>query len=195
MSKNFKYGFTLAEIVTALTVIGVIFAIALAATIRQDKVKTKQISAMTKSFYANVDNAYNQILGYKAANGVITGLEDSNGDNNIDSTDLRGHFNYYMDGDDIDCSKIGFNINSGSTVANYYKDAICSTHGGNIIAGYYLNKACNSTITAKETYIEDEMATRSVSNACGYVVYGLKGSKGNIGVDVFVIPLGKIGLK
>ena len=194
MMKKLRYGFTLTEVLTVLVVIVAITIIALGITVKQDKLREKQIEAMTKSFYSNVESAYGQILSYNAANNEIMAIEDKNKDGKKDGKDLRELFNLYMDGEDVDCSKMGINVNIDSVPASYLKSAVCSEHSGKVIAGYFLNTACNSNITAKDVYTKGSTTSGSVTNSCGYVIYGNKRSKGNLGVDVFIIPLGKKGL-
>ena len=196
MMKKFKFGFTLAEITTVMVVIGVITVIALASTVKKDKLNEKQTEAMTKSFYGAVDSAYNQILSYEAQNGEINeSFRDQNSDNKKDGKDLRVLFNKYMDGDDTDCSKLG--TGTGDYINN---NVFCSEHPGNIIAGYYLNTGCKYDVSAKDFYVKGddgkpETASRAVANSCGYIVYGIKGRlKEKLGKDFFVIPLGKVGL-
>ena len=48
---------------------------------------------------------------------------------------------------------------------------------------------------AKEYLQTDDDTSRDVKNACGYVVYELDHPKGLYGVDLFIIPLGRFGVK
>ena len=196
MFKNFKYGFTLAETLIVVAILGVISVVTIGSFTKKDSIREKQIDATSKSFYATIDNVYSQILSFNATNGVITAIEDKNTDGVRDSKDLRSLFNSYMDGTDVDCSEIGFNINGSSVAAKSFKNAVCAKYNSNkVIAGYYLDLECKTPVTVKEAFVKGDTSTRTVTSACGYVVYGLKGSKGNIGSDVFVIALGKIGVK
>lgn len=200
MFKKIKNGFTLSEILIALVVIAVITIAALIITIQQDKAREKQITNMTKAYYSDIESAYNQILNYNATNNTIKEIEDKNKDSKKDSKDLRALFNYYMDGVDVDCNKGKIkDITKATIPSNYLKSAVCSEHTNKnlpnkVIIGYYLNTVCNMNVTAKETYTKGSTTPRSVSNACGYIIYGMKGNKGNLGADIFVVPLGSDGL-
>ena len=200
-----KYGFTLPEIITASASIAVIIVIALAVTIRQDEIKEKRIEKMSKSFYGSVNSAYNQILDYDANDGEIQSLKDQNGDNKIDGKDLRILFNKYMNGNDVDCSKLGVGIKVKNYAAKNIPDNVvfCSEHPDRVVAGYYLNTACNSTVDSKQVFTRKNVAAKKpdlspiqVSSACGSIVYGIKGTKNvQLGENIFVIPFGKTGLK
>ena len=195
-----RYGFTIIETALVMMVLGVIVTVTVVSIMNSDKAKEKQILATTQSYYANIENIYQQILAYNSKNGVITAIEDKNSDSKVDKEDLRELFNYYMSGVSKDCSELGLDVNDSTTEAKYLKQAVCSEHAGKVIAGYYLNPACNETVSVKETYTPDDKSSRTVTNACGYIIYGIKGLKAQaeytrLGNDVFVIGLGKIGLK
>ena len=195
MFKKFNYGFTIVETITVFVIMCIIIITTIGIILQQDKIQEKRINKISKSYYSNIDDVYHQILKYNTSNGIITEIDDKNGDGKLDSNDLRELFNLYMDGENVECSEIGIDLSNGAIPARYFNKAVCSSHSGNIIAGYMLDTDCKATISVKETYIPGDRNIRTEKNACGYIIYGIKGGKGILGFDIFTIALGKIGLK
>ena len=81
-----------------------------------------------------------------------------------------------------------FNLdNIGSNTSN----PSCATLSSGIQIAVVFNKDCNITVTTIEHASEDSQSSRNIQNACGYIAYKTKNSKGVFGTDYFSIPLGK----
>lgn len=96
-------------------------------------------------------------------------------------------------------------IQVGSPIAQYAQNATCVDFN-KIIAGFVYDRTCSLSINVKEYLTKDDVDSydrnssydapqRSVSNNCGYIVYGMKDGSGKFKRDLFTIPLGKGGVK
>ena len=191
-----KYkGFSLAESMASLLVVGIIVAITLLSTLNVDSRKEKNNITLTKIFYGGLGNAYQNII-LNNTNGKIDlrNLEDFNGDNEVNSEDLRDLFIKYMGGQKSECKT----ANSSNTKVNeYFEDASCATFSQGIRLGAYLDLDCELIINdVKEVAVVKDYSVKTAKNTCGYVIYGLNNSKQDIiGKNIFIIALGKRAFK
>lgn len=175
-----KIAFTVAETLIALTIIGAIAVLTTVSTIKSGVTQQHSLEVATKGFYSNLEQTY--ILDI----GSIKNVEDS--------ANLRDLFSSSMNGDSVACSTMGVQLDSGSSVAGYLKDAQCA-YISSMVAGFYVDKTCETEVQVYEFRSSDNVNVKTVDDACGYIVYGKKGSKGILGYDVFTIALGKSKFK
>lgn len=182
-----KKAFTVAEIIIVLMVLGILAIIAIYNLAPSKSFNAKRILAMSQNFYSTAEGIFQQIL-FKHAKGDITGIEDTNGDKEINSVDLKNHFAKYYVASDIDCSLIKLSSNS---LKDYLEDVSCIEVEPNTKVGFYLDTTCKKDVVAYEYYNKDDNILRNVENACGYIIYAFKGASGILGDDTFVIPFEK----
>ena len=191
--------FTLIEITTAMLVLGVIIAITVFGTFKSSKIQEKVMITSSRTFYNATQVSFGEIIRDVAQSGI----------KNLTSEELMNYFVEFMEGTQLtdssgnngDCSSFV----GGDAGEEHYitEDTKCARFAPKIIAGFYVDPDCAQTITVKE-YYQDDMDPRSVSNACGYIVYEAAGSdntygsspsRGIFGTDLFVIGLGNRRLK
>ena len=63
----------------------------------------------------------------------------------------------------------------------------CAKFIPNITAGFVLDTKCKIKTVSKNYFDKDNTQTKPVKNACGFIVYNSKNSKGIIGLDLFSI--------
>lgn len=188
--------FTLAETLISMSILAFIIVMTTVATIKSGITQEQNLEVTTNTFYTNLSAAYQQIIMYNTKNGYyIYNIEDKNNDGIVDSTDLRDLFIATADGTATDCSEMGVDLNLDALVPNYIKNSKCGMFSSNIIAGFMLDKSCQSEIEAYEFRNGENVVTKTIDEACGYIIYGKKGTKGVLGYDVFTIALGKKNFK
>ncbi len=184
MDKKSK-GFTLVEVILALTIIGVVAAIALASSNLPQAIKEKRIAAMSKDFYMLTENIYLTFLNHpdymaKTKNGYELGQ----------AFIKRAGAKAYSACTTSPISGPS-NSNSGNYGCIYFPEK-------KLIASIYLTTSCSTTYSdIKEYYTnKNETSSRtSKTNSCGYITYGFKDSKTGLGSDVFKIALGANSIK
>ena len=190
-NKHFK-AFTLTETLIVMSILGVIVALTAFSTLTSGEIRTKRIVALSNSFFSNVENSYQGILLKETFGGTIVNIDNNPYDAEADSKKLRDIYAKYLEGENIDCSKLVVNSDIGK---NFKKDELqCIITNQKIIAGIYLNRNCSDTYQIKEYYNQNS-GLRIVENVCGYILYATPDSRGIYGNDVFTIALGKVRIK
>lgn len=191
MKRNFyskKRAFTLTETLISVSVIALIAAMTVCNTIASGNLEEKKIKASSQILYTDFENAYQDIVITKTNGYNITKLKNVEDFEQDASNVLKGHLFSSMDLFDENCNSLPNSPN----VSGYLDDiSTCaySNRGYNI--GISLkDQTCSSSYQVKD-YYQDNTNTRIVENACGYIVYATKKSKGIIGKDFFIIALGK----
>ena len=87
-----KKAFTLSESMTVLVVIGIVSVLTIATNVNVETLKTKQIITASQEFYSTVITTLQNVLMNNSTNYDLKNLKDENGDNIVDSVDLRNYF-------------------------------------------------------------------------------------------------------
>lgn len=206
MNKKYK-AFTLFELILVLTVIGVIAAIALPTAFTPDAIDEKKLVPISREFFTGAQSVYANITFKHSNNGSITGLRNSANTAEGDVTDLLGYFVKYLEGEffnpptpEEEAQKIPANncnmmIATGS-ILDYPELARCAKFPKHVVAGFYIDKACSTSVIANEYLNKQDDITRTQANSCGFIIYQLDNAKkGVLGEDTFVIPLLKKSIK
>ena len=210
-----KKAFTLSESMTVLVVIGIVSVLTIATNVNVETLKTKQIITASQEFYSTVITTLQNVLMNNSTNYDLKNLKDENGDNIVDSVDLRNYFVKYLDGEIIDCSEILINTDSIKDYLDSSFDPQCAYFVPKIKAAFVYDKDCSMEVVAKEyltksdteketknKQIEEnsdtslpETNTRVVNKACGYVLYSYINADGIFAKDTFIIPFGSSRVK
>ena len=197
---NFKKAFTLSETLIVLAILGIVVTLTAFNTLNSSKLKEKRISATSKTFYTNVTSVYNDVLIKYTKNYSLANL-------NYGSSDATEYvmeaFSAYLDGDKLDnCNDLIVE----ESMKKYKPDTIkCSDYPSKVIAGFKYNENCEADASSDGEndglpvieYLElnNPLNERNVQETCGYILYGFKNGSGTYGQDLFMIPLGKMGIK
>ena len=191
MKKNL--GFTLAEILIVVGVMGIIIGSTVLMVFKTSNINVKKIQMSSQSFYSNIENTFREIVLYETRGKGVRELKPS---------ELMDYFVNYMDGQNIidsegvagDCSM--FTV--GADFADYLKEDTkeeseeeeeepeikegtkCAEFSPSIIAGFYLDEKCEEEVTIKE-FPSGDKPERNVTNACGYIIYEPLKSTGTFG--------------
>ena len=180
-----KTGFTIAEIAIALTVIGIFMVIFIVA-LSKDKGREEIINkTTTSSLFANISEVYESLLNYKCNNRYsIYYLEDLNNDKKSDSKDIAEYLASTYTG------AIASNCNELAKPSNFnlLSDTTCMDLAPNAFIAVSLDKKCKTSLTYNE-YLGQ--SNKTINNACGYIAYSIKNSKGVLGQDFFIFPFTK----
>lgn len=207
-TKKYHQGFTLAEVLTVVVIIGVLMGVTIKMSIGSAEQKENNLHLTTFSFYSKVETAFRQILTYKTRNNDIARVNHIKG--NSASMDLRDAFLNYLDGERSSCAKLkgtfDHSIESEDNGPIYEEEdteapdnvLACAEVVPGIIAGFFLDKSCSTTVIHSGYFERPELdkngnpivnATSSTGN-CGYIVYHTKDSTGKFAVDEFAIAFG-----
>ncbi len=180
-----KTGFTIAEITIALSVIGIFMVIFIVA-LGKDKTREELVNkTTTMSLFANFDEVYEGILNYKCNRKYsIHYLEDINNDKKSDSKDIAEYLaSAYTGAIASSCDEL-----KKPSDFKLLKDTTCMDLAPNAFIAISLDKTCKTSLTYNE-YMGQ--TNKSINNACGYIAYSIKNSKGTLGQDFFVYPFTK----
>ena len=179
-----KSAFTLSEMIIVLALVSFI-AVVVIITLFHDESRKEKINKTTSiTLYSNFEKIYEDIL----TNGCtkiydLSTLKDADSSGEVNSADISYHIRSSYIGEVASCQSdklvlpAGFNLN---------QNAACVDMAPNAFAAVYYDRACTTAVTANE-YIGKQ--TQTYNNTCGYIVYSLKDSKGEFGIDTFVYPL------
>ena len=191
MSKKIK-AFTLTETLMVLMLIGVVATITIASVANSDEMQKRKLRALSRTLF--IETQYNyQIILFKETRGFNVLELNSSGESGIeaDSSALEEMYEKYQEVWSIPCSRFPRTLDS----ASYLSDKMtCAASSRGFYMGFYLDKACDETYDVIE-YLQDDVSIRTVENACGYIIYTPKRSRGILGDDFFVIGLDKKGMK
>lgn len=193
MFKKLK-AFSLAEVTIVIMVLGVLVVLVLTTGVDVGQIKDKKTEALSRDFYAAIENLYQKMLSHDTSVGTLVSLNGlGNGaDASKDTEKLREYIKKYMEAEDIDCSNIKF---TSETQMYNPEGLLCFINTQNIIAGVYFDRKCKLEYDVKEYLVKDNTETRHIKNACGHIVYGAKDMTGILGKDLFVIGFGKTRIK
>lgn len=195
---NFKKAFTLSETLIVLTILGIVVTLTAFNTLNSSKLKEKRISATSKTFYTNVTSVYSDVLIKYTKNYSLANL---NGGSSNATEYVMEAFSAYLDGDKLNnCNDLIVEESMKK-----YKPNTCSDFPSKIIAGFKYNEDCEADASSDDEddglpvieYLElnNPLNVRNVQETCGYILYGFKNGSGTYGRDLFMIPLGKMGIK
>ena len=215
-----KKAFTLAESLMVLTVIGLVSIFTIATSVNVENLKRKQTIAVSQDFYSTTITTLQNTLIHNSKNYDLRNLYDENGDTLVDAVDLRNYFVKYLDGEAINCSEILITSSTIKDYIESSKDPQCAFFTPKIKAAFVYDSNCSLTVLTKEYLSKDDLkskkqkneneeneesgeneennenkflpssSTRTVNNACGYILYSYINSEGIFEKDVFTIPLG-----
>ncbi len=186
MKSKKSSAFTYIELAAVTTVLLLIVAITTVNVLKSSKIEDKAIIMASKSFYTNAQIAFTEIIRDKAPSGIKY----------LTSQELTDYFVQYMEGVHL-TNSAGVSGDCSSFTGGYVTDfdyinenTRCAKFiPNNIKAGFYVDSECSESIIAKE-YAQDDMDSRIVDNACGYIIFESANSKGMLGKDLFIIALG-----
>ena len=151
------------------------------------------MKTITKTFYTEAEYAYLQIVNNETSGMDITKLDSESFSPQNDSLKLKKLYEQYLDMYPIPCDELPIN---NFTQAYVNSNTSCAGSIRKVNAAFYLNRNCNiSNLQIKNYLEEDNIETKSVQNACGYIAYATRDSQGIIGEDFFIIGLGKRSVK
>lgn len=206
MNKKYR-AFTLFELILVLTIIGVIAAITLPTAFNPAYMDEKRLVPISREFFTEAQSVYINVAFNHSNNGSITGLRNSADTDEGDVTDLLGYFVKYMEGEffnpptkEEEAKEIpAHNCNmmiAKDSISSYPGLARCAKFPKHVIAGFYLDKTCSTSVVANEYLNKKDNLTRTQENSCGFIIYQLdNANKGILGKDTFVIPLMKKSIK
>ena len=177
-----KRAFTLAEIVVACTIVGILLVITVVPFVNSLKQSEAENAIGSQNFYNTVNIAYSKTALSRSNPFDIT---------NSDALTLLNRLLEYLDfsSANYDCNNVNFD---SFTATN------CAKLNTGIKMGIFIQNDCKLKIDVYDYLknedkgkIQNEIATRAVDNACGYIIYQTKHSNGIFKKDAFIIPLGK----
>ncbi len=184
--------FTLVETITVVTIIAILAVITVCSTINSGDLEKKQAKGSSRILYSEIAAAYQNILLNDTVGLNITKLNDVD-DFDDSSEKLKELFTKYMDLSDVSCDKFPHIENTTEVYLEKVKNCAYSDRRYNL--GFILeDENCSTTYYTKD-YFQDDMNTKAIKNACGYIVFATKNSKGVIGEDFFITAMGKRGIK
>lgn len=183
--------FTVTETIAVLSIVAVLAVLTVCSTINSEEMQIKKIKTLSKVFYSEVEYTYKNILANETSDINIVKLDNQDFDIEADSQKLEELFEKYMDLSPVSCNEIPYNEYTDPYLANEVK---CAASNRGVNAGFYLDRTCAQAYQVKE-YLEEDVGIKSVENACGYIIYAPKKSKGTVGKDFFIIGLGKRAIK
>ena len=209
MFKIKKYAFTLAEILMALLIIGVLITITIV-TLFQIENSEKVRKTKSWTLFSSLETIYQSLLATKTSQKFsLSNLEDINNDGDIDAKDIRDFITSSYMGENLNsCSDFtvadGFDISqlddttSDDTTSDVKTlkvpafisdDTACADLYSLAYIAVNFDKTCSlDPIRAQET---PDSEVRLEENICGYVAYIFKDTSGVFGKDFFIYPLKK----
>lgn len=177
-----KSAFSLMETLIAITVIGVFAAISITVLFKDKSRQEVTEKTITMSLFSDFDKVYDGILNYKCNKKFsLSNLEDINKDKEINSKDIAEYLvSSYTGSIESSCNELKKPSNF-----QLLGDTTCVDLAPNAFAAISLDKKCKTQIIYNEA---KGQTNKTTSNACGFIAYSLKNSKGVLGEDFFVYP-------
>ena len=201
-----KTAFSMAELLIALTVLGVIAAVMMG-IVKSSSQVGKSMVILSKKTLNNLENAMNNIVVTHVAADDFTKLKDDYGYFSIkdeDSTSrMTGLFKKYLliIDKEVDTSKEYFSNNiidyNGSSLGINLKDTYSNffyMYNGTLV-GMRLYGSCDAE--EENAITPDSKEIYKVNNICGSIFYDVNGrAKPNkLGLDQYIIPFSKDGIR
>ena len=199
--KNNAY--SIVEVVVVMLILAIITIIMLG-TLNSDEVNNKALEQAAKAMYLQVEKATRSVVLNNTNNYTLERMKDSSGEFSIASSSSLNRMvelykenmilarnatqdSNYLSGELTD------NTTTWSGISPSYFTGFTLRNESYI--GFKLNNNCTTTIS----YIYDPLMPdkRSVANTCGIIFYDTNGDKkpNILGVDQFILAIGKLGLK
>ena len=195
--------FTLVETVVVLIILGTIAAVVIH-TLNSKEVKEKALAEAAKAVYLQVDKATRSVIANNTNNYTLERMKDATGEFSVASSSSLARMvelfkeNMVLKRSAVqDATYLSTDLNDGTTTLIGISPSYFSgfTLRNDSYFGLFLNNNCTTTIT----YIYDPLMPdkRTISNTCGTIFYDVNGDKlpNLLGVDQFILALGKLGLK
>ena len=199
-----KKGFTLAEVLITLAIIGVVASMTIPGLINNLDIDRKANEASLRKMITALNDATKMIVMTETRNHSMTGT----------MSDVRFSYTKYLnviktcksgesysdcDDSNVATGKSNYTDKNGNEIA-FTTDMSTQTGDifmladGTFIIVKILGNTCNETVKA---LYDRDLGPKTVKNACGYVIADVNGVKGpnKPGVDRYVIPIGKQGVK
>ena len=201
-----KNAFTLAESLITIVIIGIIYA-AIFNILRTDDINNDVIKKAGANVYYQIDFASKQILAKNTYNYNFHKLKNDLGfsfsitSENADK-ELVKLFKKHMKG--LRNNSLNLNyaekrlINESGITINNLKVSTFN-YGFFISNGAYIAIRLNKNCTTTETYVYSpiQRTNRSATNSCGLIFFDVNGDKepNTLGIDQYIVPIGKSGVK
>ena len=188
-----KQGFTLAEVLITLTVIGIIAAITIPSLITNVDLDRKQAEAIIKKTYTSFNDATKQIVMMETTSHTMgsVGCSDSNC-----IRDLYGKYLSYIKTCNSDaqdnCLDGAPKTSEGGTV-DFTSKSLAVLADGTLV-GFSYDNTCKTTVSS---LIEYEQAPVNISNSCVTIAVDANGAKkpNALARDRYQFAIGKLGVK
>lgn len=201
-----KKGFTLAEVLITLAIIGVVASMTIPGLINNLDIDRKANEASLRKMITALNDATKMIVMTETRNHSMTGT----------MSDVRFSYTKYLNviktcqggaiNNTSDCydssvaiGKQNYTDKNGNEIE--FSGRMTAEEGdifmladGTFVIVKILGNTCNETVKA---LYDRDLGPKMVKNACGYVIADVNGVKGpnKPGVDRYVIPIGKQGVK
>ena len=198
-----KRAFTLAEVVIVLAIVSILGLVAIK-TLTSNEVEDKAQAQAAKAVYLQVDKATRSIIANNTNNYTLERMKDSSGEFSVaSSTSLARMVQLYKENmvakrnATQDATYLATDLSNDATTLTGITPSYFSgfTLRNDSYFGLFLNDNCTTTIN----YIYDPLMPdkRTITNTCGIIFYDVNGDKkpNVLGVDQFILALGKLGLK
>ncbi|MBR1617665.1 hypothetical protein IJ670_05880 [bacterium] len=196
------YAFTLNELVITLVIVGFLMVSVFTTLFDRNSIHNKKLIALSHSFYEQITGSITSIVYNKTSGKGIQSLT---------STQLAEHLLLMLAdlkpeavSGNYSCEKFvaptppageGEGEEEEPTTFVLTETAKCFETNNGLLVAVDVDSTCSQKVFANEYYSED-LETREVNNACGYVAYeDRKSSTGTLGEDLFVIPLGSMRVR
>ncbi|MBQ4646052.1 MAG: hypothetical protein IJB79_01765 [Candidatus Gastranaerophilales bacterium] len=182
----------MAETIAALCIVAVIATFTVCSTINSGKMEEQNIRATSRIVSAEIETAYQDILLYQTNGFNITRMKNVDDFEEEASQSLKDNFIQYMSLSNESCNSFPSTTDTRRYLTGMSQ---CAYSDKKYVLGFMLeDEECNSAYDVKD-YLQDDTNTRIAQDACGYVIFAPKRSKGIIGRDFFIMALGRKGIR
>lgn len=194
-----KKGFTLAEVLITLAIIGVVASMTIPGLINNLDIDRKANEASLRKMITALNDATKMIVMLHTRNNSMTGSEIDVGDyyyKYLNVTKYCQTYNKCYDST-VATGKQTYTAKDGtekSFIINMSEGHPLILTDGSIVIPRILTNLCDQEIKG---FYDRDLGPQKVVNACGYINVDVNGVKGpnKPGVDRYVIPIGKQGVK
>ena len=200
-----KRAFTLAEQLFVIIIIGV-FAAVMINTMKPGNVRKDVFKKTANSAYIQIEVGFRALVAKNTKNYTLTRMVDSSGEFSVASSGSVTRM--------VNLLKKNIVAQRNSTLDSTYSGKELKNEAGTVISsglkpssftgfiaknGMYVGIKLHNNCTTQIGYIYNpaEIDTRTVANTCGIVFFDLnqKEEPNIIGVDQYILPIGKYGIK
>jgi len=185
--------FTLSETIVVVIVIGVLAILTVCNTLSSQEMQQKKLKGLSKAFYSEIEYAYLNIITNETVGMNITKIDNEEYNTVNDSFKLEELFENYMEISEVSCNELP----SHEFVEAHRSsgELACAHSNRGLYMGFHLDRECDNAYQVKEYMQDDVNRLNGVEDACGYIAYAPKDSRGRRGIDFFTVALGKRSVK